>query len=127
MSVLIEDMKMPTDCLNCMFKDIGNGYGLTQCDLVAGWVKMKDGCRADECPLAETQPEPNWTPVSERLPEEIINPNTQDYDWVLCSTTFGDVRAYHFGMGRFLHGCGDVTQYVTAWMPLPEPYREEGD
>ena len=71
------------------------------------------------------EPAPQWIPVSERLPEEIINPNTQDYDWVLCSTTFGDVRAYHFGRGRFLHGCGDVTQYVTAWMPLPEPYRED--
>lgn len=66
-----------------------------------------------------------WIPCSERLPEEKINPNTQDYDWVLCSTTFGDVRAYHFGRGRFLHGCGDVTQYVAAWMPMPEPYKEE--
>ena len=73
------------------------------------------------------EPEPHWIPCSERLPEEKINPNTQDYDWVLCSTTFGDVRAYHFGRGRFLHGCGDVTQYVTAWMPLPEPYRGEGE
>lgn len=71
------------------------------------------------------QPVVRWIPCSERLPEEKINPNTQNYDWVLCSTTFGDVRAYHFGRGRFLHGCGDVTQYVIAWMPLPEPY--EGD
>lgn len=71
--------------------------------------------------------QPEWIPCSERLPEEKINPNTQDYDWVLCSTTFGDVRAYHFGRGRFLHGCGDVTQYVIAWMWMPEPYRGEGE
>lgn len=71
---------------------------------------------------ADVQPV-RWILRSERLPEEKINLNTQDYDWVLCSTTFGDVRVYHFGRGRFLHGCGDVTQYVIAWMPLPEPYQ----
>ena len=77
--------------------------------------------------MLSAQPEQRWIPCSERLPEEKINPNTQDYDWVLCSTTFGDVRAYHFGRGRFLHGCGDVTQYVVAWMPLPEPYQKGAD
>ena len=78
-------------------------------------------------PTADVQPVVHWISCSERLPKEKINPNTQNYDWVLCSTTFGDVRAYHFGRGRFLHGCGDVTQYVIAWMPLPEPYREDED
>ena len=64
MSVLIENIEMPTDCLSCCFKSIGTGHGLTQCDLVAGWVKMKDGCRADECPLAEPCNDAIWNELS---------------------------------------------------------------
>ena len=69
-----------------------------------------------------------WIPVSERLPEEKINPNTQDFEEVLCSTTFGDVRAYRFGTPcgwkkpHFWHGPGMMYEYVLAWMPKPEPY-----
>lgn len=72
-----------------------------------------------------------WIPVSERLPEEKINPNTQDFEEVLCSTTFGDVRAYRFGTPcgwkkpHFWHGPGMMDEYVLAWMPKPEPWEGE--
>lgn len=81
--------------------------------------------------VPSAQPEQRWTPISERLPEEKINPNTSDFEEVLCSTTFGDVRAYKFGtpLGwkepHFWNGPGMMDEYVLAWMPLPEPWRGE--
>ena len=76
------------------------------------------------------QPEPKWIPVSEGLPEEQINPNTMDFEKVLCSTAFGDVRTYGYGkptgydVSHFWHSASVVDPYVKAWQPLPEPYKE---
>ena len=70
--------------------------------------------------------DPGWISVKDRLPEEQINPNTNDFEYVLCATTFGDVRAYKYGMingdteAHFWHGFGIVDKYITHWMPLPE-------
>ena len=74
-----------------------------------------------------------WIPVSERLPEEKINPFTNDFESVLCSTVSGAVRPYKYGkpIGYdkphfFL--CGQIMdEYITAWQPLPEPYKEGGE
>lgn len=78
------------------------------------------------------EPEQRWTPISERLPKEKINPNTSDFEEVLCSTTFGDVRAYKFGtpLGwkepHFWNGPGGMMdEYVLAWMPLPAPWENK--
>ena len=38
-----------------------------------------------------------WTPVTERLPELKISPVTHDWEYVLCATTFGDVKAVQYG------------------------------
>jgi len=71
----------------------------------------------------------NWIPVSDRLPKEKINPNTSDFEEVLCSTTFGDVRAYKFGTPwgwekpHFWHGGGMMDEYVLAWVEKPEPWK----
>ena len=75
--------------------------------------------------------EARWIPVTERLPEEKINPNTRDFEYVLCATVFGDVRPYKYGApigqgeAHFWNGAGYVDAYVTHWMPLPEPPKEE--
>ena len=72
-----------------------------------------------------------WIPVSKGLPEEKINPNTSDFEKVLCSTTFGDVRAYKCGTPygwekpHFWRGLNVMDEYVLAWMPLPEPWKGE--
>lgn len=78
--------------------------------------------------LPSAQPEPQWIPVSERLPEKYgnylisihgedepdigtINPNDKR-GWSLC-----DANGFHWASDKKL--------IVTAWMPLPEPYRAE--
>lgn len=65
----------------------------------------------------------NWISVSERLPEE--------YKSVLLSTNFGDVL-----VGFLTSSKQWLSEYVgypypeykvLAWMPLPEPYKEQND
>ncbi len=74
---------------------------------------------------------PKWIPVTERLPEQRINQNTLDFEYVLCATTFGDVRPYKYGRrigqgdAHFWNGAGYADAYITHWMPLPEPPKEE--
>lgn len=76
-----------------------------------------------------------WTPVSERLPEEkLFNPSGSDFGFdfeeVLCTTIWGDVRAYKYGKPighdkpHFWFGAGIMDDYVIAWKPMPEPYKE---
>ena len=73
---------------------------------------------------------PRWIPVTERLPEERINPNTGDFEYVQCVTIWGDVRPFKYGTpigqkeAHFWNGAGYVDAYVTHWMPLPEPPKD---
>lgn len=89
----------------------------------------------DNAPTVE-QPTGEWIPVSERLPEEkLFNPSGSDFGFdfeeVLCTTIWGDVRAYKFGkpMGHdkphFWFGAGIMDEYVIAWQYKPEPYKKE--
>jgi len=67
-----------------------------------------------------------WISVDDKLPDEQINKNTQDFEYVLCATTFGDVRPYKYGKqighekAHFWNGPGIMDEYVTAWMYMPE-------
>lgn len=81
--------------------------------------------------LPSAQPEPQWIPCSERLPEEngqyLI---TVKYKHV--NDSYEDVYAEHgeWYDGRwdiFCFGhCGEVED-IIAWVPLPAPYRPEGE
>jgi hypothetical protein len=77
--------------------------------------------------IEEMKQESRWIPVSERLPEEKINPITEDYSEYQCTVRFGnlyDVRSYKYGEGHWRLGAGIVDDYVIAWRELPEPYKE---
>ena len=68
----------------------------------------------------------NWTSIKDGLPEERTNPNTHDFEYVLCATIFGDVRPYKFGtpvLSNDTHfwQCGQIMdEFVTHWMQLPD-------
>ena len=66
-----------------------------------------------------------WIPCSERLPEEKINPVTNDfyeYQVTFKSDKVTDVRHYKFGRGHWWNCGQNMDKYVTAWQPLPEEY-----
>ena len=74
--------------------------------------------------LPSAQPEQRWIPCSEKLPkdDEIVLVS----DGIDCAVAFwrSDADAWDDP----LHGWLDSFGFdVKAWMPLPEPYREEGE
>ena len=70
--------------------------------------------------LPSAQPEQRWIPVSERLPE------TDEMMLVTCRPKKGLPNVNRaFYMDGSWHGSGSMSS-VSAWMPLPEPYRTEG-
>ena len=79
----------------------------------------------DDMPTIE--PEPHWIPCSERLPKKngFYLCTTKD-----CITILEFIEGnphYHEEPSFVSDVLGKCNSYVVAWMPLPEPYREEGD
>jgi len=70
--------------------------------------------RLEELPSA--QPERRWIPVSERLPEPRID--------VWCNSDMGQMVGYYEENVETWYGRDYLELMVTAWMPLPEPYRD---
>ena len=66
----------------------------------------------------DVEEETRWIPCNERLPED----NT---DVIVCfySGTVTEMR--YWGNGIFQGIYEHTTKVIVAWMPLPEPYREE--
>lgn len=77
-----------------------------------------------------------WISVKDRLPEEKINPLTQDFQKVICYCDFGgepkrtDIRTYGFGtrawesQPHFWDGQCIMDGVITHWMSMPEPPKE---
>ena len=57
----------------------------------------------------------NWIPVSERMPEPRID--------VWCNSDMGQMVGYYDEYAETWYGRDYLELIVTAWMPLPEPYR----
>lgn len=69
-----------------------------------------------------------WISVDEQLPEEKVNPVSQDFYEYQVTAKFGnvkDVRHYKYGNGHWWNGPGIVDKYVITWRENPEPYRPE--
>lgn len=67
-----------------------------------------------------------WILVRERLPEEKVNPITQDfYEYQVTFYLDGesDVRYYKFGNGHWWNWGNIMDDYVIAWRERPEPYQ----
>ena len=93
------------------------------------WTKV---IRQTVAEMKETQP--HWIPCSERFPE--VNEDGES-DYILLSfsnyslQTIGRYQVDDQG-GAFYDGDDDKPLvsyglFVNAWMPLPEPYKEEGE
>lgn len=72
--------------------------------------------------IAEAQAEPQWIPCSERLPkqgQEVVCQCRANIIMILKLDAYGDwfQDVDHCYMSGF----------VIAWMPLPLPYRKEGE
>ena len=84
----------------------------------------------DALELLQEQDTSAWVSVKDRLPNEKINPNTNDFEYVLCYTIFGDVRAYKYGTPMFAKSphfwddAENADEYVTHWQYMPEPPKE---
>lgn len=75
-------------------------------------------CDALQLAITALQNQPVWIPVSERLPEESLNS-------VIGWDTYRNRCCFvQYLVGRFVLGDDIDSVNVTAWMPLPEPYRE---
>jgi len=66
--------------------------------------------------LPSVEPEQRWTPVSERMPEPRID--------VWCNSDMGQMVGYYEENVETWYGRDYLELMVTAWMPLPEPYRD---
>lgn len=75
-------------------------------------------CDALQMAITALQNQPVWIPVSERPPEESLN-SVIGWDTYRNRCCF----VQYLG-GRFVLGDDIDSVNVTAWMPLPEPYRE---
>lgn len=128
MSILIKGMEMPTGCLSCGFCNpfVDEPY-CRRLMRRTPKVSRLDGCPLIEIPDKDVQPV-KWIPVSERLPEEYKN--------VLCYYEYfryGDFNCMFRTIDRGYYGNGiwggeagqGHKNKVLAWMPLPEPPKEE--
>lgn len=97
-----------------------------------GDPRPSESCIANSEPY---DPQDEWIPVSEKLPEEkevCLSDSGFGFDFgeVLCTTIWGDVRAYKFGKPighdkpHFWLGGGIMDEYVIAWQYEPEPYKK---
>ena len=112
----VGDMISRQTVLRCLI-DISYNQCKTQ-----GEADVIDTAKTMVIVMPSTQPEPKWIPCSERLPEPRMD--------VWACSDIGQIQGYyeeHVGIwyASFGQGRDYLELYVTAWMPLPEPYQAE--
>lgn len=119
---------------------------LIDADTLIRELNEKIGCRTDInkiiCGMTVYEPaivQPQWIPVTERLPEKLVPVLIQhtymEYAGISIGyiTTYGYWEWFGYFMGDDMLHRPPVdglicpgSEYVIAWMPLPEPYNPEG-
>ena len=77
------------------------------------------GYNYDECVFYETRPHGEWIPCSERLPEK-------DGKYLVTMSKFG-FKGITVSTALFSETTKTFYPSCIAWMPLPEPYKKEGE
>ena len=97
------------------YKDEYSKYGKYDGLYVADVLEMLEQLQGD---LEQDEKENGWIPVSERLPEDGTYITTLDGELVGQEEPFT-------GMCGIENEKWDDEDCVIAWMPLPEPYKED--
>lgn len=87
-------------------------------------MSLDDGIAIHEAiDMLRSQLEPHWIPCSEMLPAygEDVLLSVGEYCTVGHIVPVNDEEQYHWYFSGWYHLPNDV----TAWMPLPEPYKED--
>ena len=93
--------------------------GLTTSNEMMGYLTAFDVVQ-DCIGIVENQPKTDWIPCEERLPEESLN-SVIGWDEYRERCVF----VQYLG-GRFVLGNDIDSVKITAWQPLPAPYKKEG-
>ena len=108
---------MATNCKTCVHKKVCDLWRSQECQSAKSFFE-------DECELyAEV---PRWIPATDA--DNLPKKSTPCL--VACNQWGGEkVRkaTYLDSEKRFFEGGFDITEYVTHWMPSPEPPKEESD
>ena len=83
--------------------------------------------------IKEALEQTRWIPVSEKLPEKnmpcLVSVGKLCFTEIaIYSDLMGTIDHKIFYQGDYGHeNFVNITQYVIAWMPLPEPYKAESE
>ena len=113
MSVLIKNVEMPETCASCDWSYyVGNGRAMCKNVSMTEKTDIMIKRRADFCPLVEIST-PHWIPCSERLPTKSDDYLVSSYDKLVFDLYY----SVEYGWDGWWHN------RISAWMPLPEPYK----
>ena len=128
------NIDMPETCADCPCNDDYYRCGATGNEF--DFPSFNDR-RMDDCPLIEVKPQ--WIPCSERLPDKYgmylvtmtEKAKAEDFGFDVDEIEVNKMRYNSNGWNLPRHIPAWINNVITdevlAWMPLPEPYREEGD
>lgn len=108
----------------CIEREVANKWICETCDGCEGtFCTPCDGNPLKDIPAADVVERPRWIPVEERLPqggENVLAYYHNPYNQFIVCATWDSKRQEWIPDLESIDG-----NYITAWMPLPEPPKEE--